>query len=122
LLDFGFTPDIYANNLDLMKIDVGQVDASIISHGHYDHIGGLMGFLEANRTRMRQDLRLYTGGEDNFCHLLLRNADGSFVDFGPALDRRRLKALNVRPVLSEMPAHWSAASTWRRRRMTTCAR
>ncbi|MGC1579815.1 MAG: MBL fold metallo-hydrolase [Beijerinckiaceae bacterium] len=111
LLDFGFTSDIYANNLDLMKIDVGQVDALIISHGHYDHIGGLMGFLEANRTRMRQDLRLYTGGEDNFCHRLPRNADGSFADFGPALDRRRLKALNVRPVLSEMPTHWSAAST-----------
>ena len=103
LLDFGFTPDIYANNLDLLKIDVGQVDALIISHGHYDHIGGLMGFLEANRTRMHQDLRLYTGGEDNFCHRLLRNADGTFTDFGPALDRRKLKALNVQPVLSEMP-------------------
>src|SRR5262249_41528005 len=43
LLDFGFTPDVYANNLDLLKIDVGQVDALIISHGHYDHVGGLMG-------------------------------------------------------------------------------
>ena len=53
LLDFGFTPDVYANNLDLLKIDVGQVDALIISHGHYDHIGGLMGFLEAQRARMR---------------------------------------------------------------------
>ena len=47
LLDFGFTPDVYANNLDLLKIDVSQVDALIISHGHYDHVGGLMGFLEA---------------------------------------------------------------------------
>ena len=34
LLDFGFTPDVYANNLDLLKIDVGTVDALIISHGH----------------------------------------------------------------------------------------
>jgi hypothetical protein len=83
LLDFGFTPDIYANNLELMNIDVSRVDALIISHGHFDHIGGLMGFLEANRGRMRKDLRLYTGGEDNFCHRLLRNPDGSFVNFGP---------------------------------------
>ncbi len=103
LLDFGFTPDIYANNLELLKIDISKVDALIISHGHYDHVGGSMGFLEANRARMRQDLRLFTGGEDNFCHRFSPKADGSFVDFGPTLDRRRLKALDVQPVLSEAP-------------------
>jgi 7,8-dihydropterin-6-yl-methyl-4-(beta-D-ribofuranosyl)aminobenzene 5'-phosphate synthase len=103
LLDFGYTPDVYANNLDLLKIDISKVDALIISHGHYDHIGGLMGFLEANRSRMRQDLRLYTGGEDDFCRRLVRNADGAFENFGPAFDRRKLKALNVQPVLSEAP-------------------
>ncbi|MBV8869407.1 MAG: MBL fold metallo-hydrolase, partial [Acetobacteraceae bacterium] len=103
LLDFGFTPDVYANNLDLLKIDVGQVDALIISHGHYDHIGGLMGFLEERRARMRKDLRLYTGGEDNFCRRFSRNSDGSFTAFGTPLDRRRLKALDVQPVLSEVP-------------------
>ena len=65
LLDFGFSPDVYANNLEILKIDVSQVDALIISHGHFDHVGGLMGFLEAQRPRMRDDLRLYTGGEDD---------------------------------------------------------
>jgi 7,8-dihydropterin-6-yl-methyl-4-(beta-D-ribofuranosyl)aminobenzene 5'-phosphate synthase len=103
LLDFGFTPDVYANNLDLMKIDVGQVDALIISHGHYDHVGGLMGFLDANRARMRKDLRLYTGGEDDFCSRFSRSPDGTFTDFGTPLDRGRLKALNVETVLSEVP-------------------
>jgi 7,8-dihydropterin-6-yl-methyl-4-(beta-D-ribofuranosyl)aminobenzene 5'-phosphate synthase len=103
LLDFGFTPDIYANNLEILKIDVSKVDALIISHGHYDHIGGLIGFLEANRGRMRKELRLYTGGEDNFCHRLIRNPDGSFVNFGPAFDRHKLMALDVQPVLSEAP-------------------
>jgi len=103
LLDFGFTPDVYANNLDLLKIDVGQVDALIISHGHYDHIGGLMGFLEAQRARMRKDLRLYTGGEDNFCRRFIRNPDGSLTAYGTPFDRRRLKALDVQPVLSEAP-------------------
>jgi 7,8-dihydropterin-6-yl-methyl-4-(beta-D-ribofuranosyl)aminobenzene 5'-phosphate synthase len=103
LLDFGFTPDVYANNLDLLKIDVSRVDALIISHGHYDHVGGLMGFLEAYRPRMRKELRLYTGGEDNFCNRLTRNPDGSFTDFGTPLDRRRLRTLGVEPVLSETP-------------------
>jgi 7,8-dihydropterin-6-yl-methyl-4-(beta-D-ribofuranosyl)aminobenzene 5'-phosphate synthase len=89
--------------LNFLKIDVSQVDALIISHGHYDHIGGLLGFLDAYRPRMRKELRLYTGGEDNFCSRFNRNTDGSFTDFGTALDRRKLTAMNVQPVLSEAP-------------------
>jgi len=103
LLDFGFTPEVYANNFEIMKIDPARVDALILSHGHFDHYGGLIGFLEARRTEMRQDLRLYTGGEDVFCHRLSRQPDDSFGDFKPALDRRKLKSLNVEPVLSEDP-------------------
>jgi 7,8-dihydropterin-6-yl-methyl-4-(beta-D-ribofuranosyl)aminobenzene 5'-phosphate synthase len=103
LLDFGFTPDVYANNLELLKIDVGRVDALIISHGHYDHVGGLMGFLEAQRPHMRKGLRLYTGGEDNFCHRFNRGPDGSMTNFGKPLDRARLRAMDVEPVLSETP-------------------
>jgi 7,8-dihydropterin-6-yl-methyl-4-(beta-D-ribofuranosyl)aminobenzene 5'-phosphate synthase len=103
LLDFGFTPDVYMNNLELMKIDVGQVNALIISHGHYDHVGGLLGFLEAYRSRMRKELRLYTGGEDNFCNRFNHNQDGSLSVFGSPLDRQKLAALNVHPVLSEEP-------------------
>ena len=52
---------------------------------------------------MRKGLRLYTGGEDNFCHRLARDPDGSFTDFGPIMDRRKLRALDVEPVLSETP-------------------
>lgn len=103
LLDFGFTPDVYANNLELLKIDVSQVDALIVSHGHYDHVGGLLGFLQTYRPRMRKELRLYTGGEDNFCNRFIRNADGSFSGFGSPLDRHQLMALDVQPVLSEVP-------------------
>ena len=103
LLDFGFTPEVYANNLELLKIDAAAVDALILSHGHYDHMGGLIGFPEAQRPKMRKDLHLYTGSEDNFCHRLLRAPDGSFSDYDSTLDRARLKALRVESVQSEAP-------------------
>jgi 7,8-dihydropterin-6-yl-methyl-4-(beta-D-ribofuranosyl)aminobenzene 5'-phosphate synthase len=102
LLDFGFTSDVYVNNLELMKIDPATVDALILSHGHFDHYGGLVGFLEARRAQMRKDLRLYTGGEDDFCNRFIRGPNGAFTPFG-VLDRRKLKALNVEPVLAEAP-------------------
>ena len=93
---------MYLNNLELLQIDPSGVDALILRHGHGDHRGGLIGFLETKRAAMRQDLRLYTGGEDVFCHRLGREPDGSFSDSG-MLDRRRLRALGVEPVLSEVP-------------------
>jgi glyoxylase-like metal-dependent hydrolase (beta-lactamase superfamily II) len=99
---FGFTPEVYSNNLGLMKVDPAAVDALILSHGHFDHYSGLIGFLEAQRAQMRKDLRLYASGEDDFCHRLFRNPDGSLADFG-TLDRSKLRALNVEPVLSEVP-------------------
>ena len=102
LLDYGFTPDVYLNNLELLKIDPAAVDALILSHGHLDHWGGLIGFLDARREVMRKNLRLYTGGEDDFCHRFGRAPDGGFVDFG-VLDRGKLNALNVELVLSETP-------------------
>ncbi|MBD0271543.1 MAG: MBL fold metallo-hydrolase [Acetobacteraceae bacterium] len=102
LLDFGWTPEVLNNNLDLLRVDVSTIDALISSHGHYDHIGGMEGFLAKHRAAMRDDLRLYVGGEDAFCHRHTRAPNGAFAGFG-VLDRRMLEAHRVRPVLSEEP-------------------
>jgi 7,8-dihydropterin-6-yl-methyl-4-(beta-D-ribofuranosyl)aminobenzene 5'-phosphate synthase len=54
LLDFAFTPQVLNNNPALLKIDPATLDALILSHGHLDHFGSLMGFLPANRAGMRE--------------------------------------------------------------------
>ena len=102
LLDFGWTPEVLNNNLELLGIDPAGLDALIVSHGHLDHFGGLEGFLQKHRAAMRDDLRLYLGGEDAFCHRLAAAGNGAFSSFG-VLDRRMLEAARVRPVLSEDP-------------------
>ena len=81
LLDYGYTPDVLINNMGIMGVDVKKIDALIVSHGHFDHYGGLMGFLEKYRSALPADVKLYAGGEDNFCHRLI-GSPGQLTDFG----------------------------------------
>ncbi len=47
LFDMGQT-ELFTRNAGKMGIDLTQVDLAILSHGHYDHGGGLTRFLELN--------------------------------------------------------------------------
>jgi Metal-dependent hydrolases of the beta-lactamase superfamily II len=41
--------DMFLRNAAAMGIDVSKAGCAVISHGHYDHGGGLAAFLEANK-------------------------------------------------------------------------
>ena len=49
LFDMGQT-DAFADNARILGIDLSSADLAVLSHGHYDHGGGLTKFLELNRT------------------------------------------------------------------------
>ncbi|AMN44601.1 MBL fold metallo-hydrolase [Rhodoplanes sp. Z2-YC6860] len=98
LVDFGYTAETLNNNMSILKIDPSAFDAMVLSHGHYDHFGGMVGFLEATKGKLKGKLPFYVGGEDAFC--LRQNAGGNFG----ALDRRAIMDADLALMLSEGPA------------------
>ena len=61
LADVGAT-DAFLKNAALLGVDIAQVDTVVISHGHYDHTGGLMSFAQRN-PRAEIFMRRSAGGE-----------------------------------------------------------
>ena len=87
IMDTGAS-DLTWDNADKLGIDVSEADKVIISHGHYDHAGGLIGLAERNpkadiyiRKSAFGDFRhndRYIGIDKNICNL----PDLHFID-GP---------------------------------------
>lgn len=102
LIDFGFTPEALLNNVDLLSIDPASLDGLVLSHGHYDHFGGLVGFLQQHSGKLKSRLPLYVGGEECFCS---REWTAAPVrgDFG-VLDRKALEAANLAVTYAEGPS------------------
>jgi 7,8-dihydropterin-6-yl-methyl-4-(beta-D-ribofuranosyl)aminobenzene 5'-phosphate synthase len=102
LMDFGFTPEALNNNISLLAVNPSELDALVLSHGHYDHFGGLVGFLQQNKGELIAKLPFYVGGEECFCS---REWVGPPVpgNFG-ALDHQALEQANLAVTYAEGPS------------------
>ena len=103
LLDSGLTSAALLNNMDYLGVDPTKFEAVIISHGHGDHFGGLIGFLEKYRAQLPRDLAVYVGGEDLFCARGRSRTPGGHLTDAGVLDRRELAKHDVRVVTCENP-------------------
>jgi 7,8-dihydropterin-6-yl-methyl-4-(beta-D-ribofuranosyl)aminobenzene 5'-phosphate synthase len=98
LVDFGYTPEVLNNNLAILNIDPASFDAIVLSHGHYDHFGGMVGFLQAHAAKLKKEIPFYCGGEDTFC--IRRNPGGQFG----ALDRKAILDSGLTLMMASEPA------------------
>jgi 7,8-dihydropterin-6-yl-methyl-4-(beta-D-ribofuranosyl)aminobenzene 5'-phosphate synthase len=69
LFDTGDKPDGLLNNLKKLKIEPEDIDIVVISHEHWDHTGGLDGFMKQNKGKakliMPKDVKDVTEIADN---------------------------------------------------------
>ncbi len=67
----------FADNAKKLGVDLSQVDMAVVSHGHYDHGGGLPRFLEENAAA-----RIYLNQHAFAAHW---NANGKDIGLDPSL-------------------------------------
>ena len=66
--DFGPSEAAITHNFRVLGLDPGAIDSLALSHGHWDHFGGLLGFLRTYRPAMKRALTFRCGAD----HFLTR--------------------------------------------------
>jgi len=89
--DFGVTGDLFLHNLKVLGIDPQKVDALVLSHGHFDHYGGLAALLERIRPR---SIPLYVG-KGAFTRRFHERKGEGLTDLG-RLEREKLEEMGVK--------------------------
>ncbi len=52
LMDTGSSSEVIIHNADALKLNLNDIDLVFLSHGHYDHTGGLIGVLKRVNKRI----------------------------------------------------------------------
>lgn len=89
MFDYGGDGVGVISNMRLLNIDLRTLNALALSHGHFDHWGGLIKILKHNASFMHKVLPLYVGREA-FAHRFTMRLPGVLTDIGK-LDRRKLE-------------------------------
>lgn len=83
------------HNSRILGVDLGSIDTVVLSHGHYDHTGGLAELLKGSR---HKKIFAHPG---IFVSRFLEGADGSREPIGMPFTRAYLEGLGAEFVLSE---------------------
>ncbi len=102
MYDYGLDSAGVLNNIALLGIDVGKVNAFSLSHGHYDHYSSAANILKQNRSRIAAGTPFYVG-EEAFAHrYTVRPGAAEPSDLGQ-LKREDIEAAGVKIVEVKAP-------------------
>jgi 7,8-dihydropterin-6-yl-methyl-4-(beta-D-ribofuranosyl)aminobenzene 5'-phosphate synthase len=99
LFDFGFSARGAASNADALDLDLSEVEALVLSHGHMDHFGGMKALVEKIG---RTDLELVLHPEAFRRSRFLQHPDGNRA-YLPSLTPEYLNAAGVTAVPTREP-------------------
>lgn len=88
LLDLG-PSDVTLKNAERLGIDLAQVDTVILSHGHYDHSGGIMAFSTIN--------------PDAAIYMQQSAKDDYYADDGEAAGEERYRYIGIDKDIASLP-------------------
>jgi len=94
MFDFGLDPIGVLNNMKLLGIDIADANAIGLSHGHYDHWGGLVEILRKNLSKIKKKIPLYVGNEAFEHRFSQRPGDTKPHDIGQ-LKRDEIEGLGI---------------------------
>jgi len=102
MFDFGLDPVGVMNNIALLGLELGKVQAFALSHGHFDHWMGAVSILKQNRSFIAGGTPFYTG-EDTFAHRYAVNPGATdLTDLGQ-LRKEDIEALGLEVVEVKQP-------------------
>jgi len=78
LFDFGTDPHGIMKNMNLLKIELGKVEALGISHDHWDHQTAFVEIMKAKKDEFRKSIPLYVG-DQFFVGTYQRLANGNII-------------------------------------------
>ena len=88
LVDLGPSEDTL-KNAEKLGIDLTQVDTVILSHGHYDHSGGIIAFSKIN--------------PDAVIYMQESAGDEYYADDGESADRERYRYIGIDKEITSLP-------------------
>jgi 7,8-dihydropterin-6-yl-methyl-4-(beta-D-ribofuranosyl)aminobenzene 5'-phosphate synthase len=98
LFDSGMTKGGILTNTEIMKLDLKQIEAIVISHGHYDHSGGLLNILEKIE---RKDLPLLV--HDDMFRSRGMEEDGKLTKLQPFPSEEQLQSHGAKIIKTKDP-------------------
>jgi 7,8-dihydropterin-6-yl-methyl-4-(beta-D-ribofuranosyl)aminobenzene 5'-phosphate synthase len=94
MFDYGLDALGIIKNMEFLGIDIGRIDAFGLSHGHFDHWGGLLTILG----RAQPGVRLYVGEEAFARRFSRRPGSDDLIDLG-RLDREAIEQQGIAEIV-----------------------